>query len=139
MFNQLKNKITFAAIIPPVYAALNLSPQGDDFSTLTDVSAKSVISGAISLVILVTIIVFFFILVMGGLKWITGGGDEKKIASARAQITNGLIGLVIIFSVWAIIRLIGTIFGIDMFNLTIPSFLSSPSLGSAGTGDPMLE
>jgi hypothetical protein len=70
----------------------------------------------------VVALVFFFILILGGLKWITSGGDEKAVGAARAQITNALIGLAIIFAAWAIINLIGTIFGVNILKLTIPTF-----------------
>jgi TRAP-type C4-dicarboxylate transport system permease small subunit len=70
---------------------------------------------------LVVALVFFFILILGGLKWITSEGDEKAVGAARNQITNGLIGLAIVFAAFAIIKLIGTIFGIDITNFTVPT------------------
>ena len=125
MFNQIKNKIMLASIIAPVYAAgndINIKPQGSNFTALTNLSAGGIISGAINLVLIVVALVFFFILVFGGLKWVTSGGDEKKVAAARAQITNALIGLAIVFAAWAIMKLIETVFGISIFNFSIPSF-----------------
>lgn len=127
MIKEIKNKIQFAALAAPIYAAdstINLSPKsGSSLAGLANLTAGGMISGAISLVLILVAIVFFFILVIGGLKWITSGGDEKKVAAARAQITNALIGLVIVFAAWAIMKLIGSVFGIDILgNLTIPSF-----------------
>ncbi len=126
MLNQIKNKIMMASIITPVYAAetIKLNPEsGSGFNSLSTLSIPGIIQGAISLVLIVVAVVFFFILVFGGLKWITSGGDEKKVAAARSQITNALIGLAIVFSAWAIMNLLGTIFG---FNLTsgfnLPTF-----------------
>lgn len=132
IFDKIKNKISLIAIIPPVYAALEVKPQGEDFNTLTDVTAPNIISGAISLVLTISLIVFFFILVLGGFKWITSSGDEKKITTARAQITNALIGVILIFSVWGIINLIEAIFGISILTngLSIPSFTGSTSVGT---------
>jgi len=125
MFNQIKNKIMLASIIAPVYAAgtdINIKPQGTNFTALTSLTAGGIISGAINLVLIVVALVFFFILVFGGLKWVTSGGDEKKVAAARAQITNALIGLAIVFAAWAIMKLIETVFGISIFNFTVPTF-----------------
>ena len=135
IFDKIKNKISLIAIIPPVYAALEVKPQGEDFNTLTDVTAPNIISGAISLVLTISLIVFFFILVLGGIKWITSSGDEKKITTARAQITNALIGVILIFSVWGIINLIEAIFGISILTngLSIPSFTGSTPV-STGYG-----
>lgn len=115
MLNQLKNKISLAAIAAPVYAeSISLSSKNDSFNNLETLSVGTIVSGAISLVMIVVAVVFFFILVLGGLKWVTSGGDEKKVGAARAQITNALIGLAIVFAAWAIVSLIQTIFGITI-------------------------
>ena len=109
---------------PKAYAAneISLSP-ANEFSNLGKLTIPNIVSGGISLIMIVVSIVFFFILVIGGLKWITSGGDEKAVGAARAQITNALIGLAIIFSAWAIIQLINALFGINILgNLTIPTF-----------------
>lgn len=125
MLNKIKNKIKMAAVLAPVYAAesISISPSTNEFNSLKDLTVPGIISGAISLVLIVVAVVFFFILVLGGLRWVTSGGDEKKVADARNQITNALIGLAIVFAAWAIMKLIGTVFGIDVLgNLTIPTF-----------------
>ena len=126
MIKDLKNKIQYAAVAAPIYAAdtINITPKsGSSLSSLSNLTVGGIVSGAISLILIIVALVFFFILVIGGLKWITSGGDEKKVATARAQITNALIGLVIVFAAWAIMKLIGTVFGIDIVGtLTIPTF-----------------
>ena len=125
MIKQIKDKVKFMAIAAPIYAAdtISITPKsGSSLESLKNLNAGGIVSGAISLVLILVALVFFFILVIGGLKWITSGGDEKKVAAARAQITNALIGLVIVFAAWAIMSLIGTVFGISLTNLTIPTF-----------------
>lgn len=126
MLNNIKNKIQMAALIAPVYAqgTIQIQPgSNSNFTPLTNLTAQGIISGAIGLVLLLVALVFFFILVIGGLKWVTSGGDEKKVGAARAQITNALIGLAIVFAAWAIMKLIGIVFGIDILgNLNIPTF-----------------
>lgn len=124
MINEIKNKIQFAAIAAPIYAAdsLDLKAKGS-FANLGNLTVNNMVSGAITMVLIVVSLIFFFILVLGGLKWITSGGDEKKVAAARGQITNALIGLVIVFAAWAIMKLIGSVFGIDLLGtLTFPTF-----------------
>ncbi len=64
---------------------------------------------------------FFAMLVMGGLKWVVSEGDKNNVEGARNQVTNALIGLAIVFSAWAILRLIEAIFGISLLNITIPT------------------
>jgi len=124
MFKSIKNKIQMAALVAPVYAeTLTITNDSSSFKNLENLTVSGIISGAISLVLIVVALVFFFILVFGGLKWVTSGGDEKKVGEARSQITNALIGLAIVFAAWAIMKLIGTVFGIDILGgLTIPSF-----------------
>ena len=125
MIKEIKNTIKMAAIAAPVYAAdsLNLSATGS-FANLQNVTANKMVSSAIIMVLIVVSLIFFFILVIGGLKLITSGGDEKKVAAARAQITNALIGLVIVFAAWAIMKLIGSVFGIDLLGtFSVPTFV----------------
>ncbi len=110
-------------LIKPVFAEdINLKPPaGSDFARLGDLTAPRLISTGISLIMLVVALVFFFMLVWGGLKWVMSQGDQKNVEAARNQITNALIGLAIVFAAWAIMQLISTVFGIDIFSLTIPT------------------
>lgn len=126
MKNLSQKSTKLLAIASPIMATnLELNPGiKSTFQPLTDITANSIISGAISLVLVVVIIVFFFILILGGFKWITSSGDEKKLTVARAQISGAFVGLTIVFASWAILNLIQTIFGINILSdgLSIPSF-----------------
>ena len=42
------------------------------------------------------------IIIVGGFKWMTSGGNEEQIASAKKLMTNGIIGLVIIILAYTI-------------------------------------
>lgn len=64
----------------------------------------------------------FMMLVMGGIQWITAGGDKQALEKARTGITNAIMGLVIVAATYALMTLIGKFFGIDITALTIPSF-----------------
>src|SRR3989344_4292787 len=66
-----------------------------------------------------TIIQFVLAVVMlliGGIRWITAGGDEKAVGSARNMITAALIGLVIVLVAYALIKLVETFFGINIIS-----------------------
>lgn len=97
---------------------INLSPQGQ-FSKLGTLEPANLISSLIKLLLIVAAVVFFFMLVIGGIKWILSGGDKAKTEEARNQITAALVGLVIVFSAWAIAQLITALFGISIFDLKI--------------------
>ncbi len=99
---------------------INLSLSSDsNFNTLSGITLPSIISALIVLVLIIAALVFFFMLVLGGIRYITSGGDKGSTESARSQITAALIGLVIVFSAWAIINLVKLFFGVDILNLTI--------------------
>lgn len=100
---------------------VNLKDVGTDFKPLVDLSIPSIVSALIRLTLVVAAIVFFFILVAGGIRWIASGGDKAQTEAARSQITAALVGLVIVFAAWAILALIHTFFGVDIFSLTLPS------------------
>lgn len=53
-------------------------------------------------------------LVMGGITWVTAGGDKANSEKARSQITDAIIGLVIMALSFAIIKFIGFVLGIDI-------------------------
>ena len=107
-------------MVPKVLAQgvdLNLSlnvPANSGFVNLVNLSFGSLVSAGIQLVLVVAAIVFFFILVLGGIKWITSGGDKGQTEAARNQITAALVGLVIVFSAWAIIQIIESFFNVDI-------------------------
>lgn len=89
---------------------------------LTNLTPGSMVSGAITLIMTVVALAFFAMLILGGLKWVVSEGDKNNVEGARNQVTNALIGLAIVFSAWAIMKLIEMVFGISIFGgLTIPS------------------
>ncbi len=111
------------SLITPLLAVntdINLQPGSNLTSTIEKFTASSIIGGFINLAIVVAAIIFFFMLVIGGIRWITSGGDKAQTEAARSQITAALVGLVIVFAAWAIAQLIGNLFGFNIFKLTLP-------------------
>jgi hypothetical protein len=47
-----------------------------------------------------------FLIVYAGIRFVTSGGDQKKVAQARQIITYAFIGLVLVLSSFAIIAII---------------------------------
>lgn len=92
------------------------------FSVLNNLTIGGVVSGLISAVLVLAAIVFFFMLVIGGIRWITSGGDKGQTEGARNQITAALVGLVIVFSAWAIVQLVNTFFGVNIFSMSFHNF-----------------
>ena len=91
----------------------------NQFANLTSITFPNLLRAVITGVMVIAAIVFFFMLIVGGIRWITSGGDKTQTESARGQITAALIGLVIVFSAWAIVTLVNAFFGINILSLNI--------------------
>ena len=74
----------------------------------------------ISIGIAIAGVLAFFMLLIGGVQWITAGGDKEAVEKARKRITQALIGLAIVFSIFAIIYLVEAIFGIPILTFQFP-------------------
>lgn len=111
------NLLTLATVFAQD-TSLNLSPNG--VGNPTTFTIEGMIAWAVTLVIAIAGLIFFFMLIIGGLRWVLSGGDKAQTESARAQITAALIGLVIIFSAWAIATLVERVFGVSILNAVIP-------------------
>lgn len=111
---------------------INLNPPGDSWvAGASELTITGIVSWAITAILIIAAVVFFFMLIIGGIKWIMSGGDKQNTESARNQITAALIGLIIVFSAWAIMNLLGTVFGIELLgDLNIGSALNG---GGGGT------
>lgn len=73
------------------------------------------ISNAAGVALILAAVLVFVFLVWGGIQWITSGGDKGKTEEARNRITAALVGLAIIAAAWAVVQLVSTFFGIDIF------------------------
>ena len=108
------------SLIPLAYAA--------DISSVKPANMKindlgKLISSGIQVAFIVAGILTFVFLVMGGIEWLTSGGDKAKTETARNRITAALVGLAIIAASWALMQLVSSFFGIDVFsgNITLPT------------------
>lgn len=101
--------------------SIDLTKDLGSLQGVNNLSIGGMVSGFLSLILIVAGLAFFFILVVGGIKWIVSGGDKAHTEGARNQITAALVGLVIVFSAWAIAKLIDSFFGINILNLNIQS------------------
>jgi len=71
----------------------------------------AVLVTAIGVLTVVAGIFFTFLLLIGAIGFIAASGDSNKVAEARSKITNGLVGLIIVFAAIAITSVTGTILG----------------------------
>ncbi len=82
---------------------------------------QNLLQGGIRLFFVAGTIIFFFMLLIGGIGWISAGGDKARLEGAQKRITHALVGLAILLSTFAIIELVGYLFGIDLLKITLPT------------------
>jgi hypothetical protein len=98
---------------------IRLTPRGS-FLPLTDIRVGGLILAALNLLMIVAVLFFFLSILLGGIRMILSGGNKDQMDSARRQLVNALIGIVLVFSVWAISSLVEAVFGVSLLNFDIP-------------------
>lgn len=59
-------------------------------------------------------------LVLGGFQYVTSQGDKMAVDKAKNIITYALIGLVILVAIIPVVKIIETVFGISILEVTWP-------------------
>lgn len=88
-------------------------PTGDRVDGYTTPIEK-LISNSLVVLTAVAGIAFVLWFLLGGLNWITAGGDKGKIDKAKGMMTNGAIGLIVIAVSYAITWIVGAALGIKV-------------------------
>ena len=73
----------------------------------------------LTLAFIVGALIFFFMFISGAIQWISSGGDKQSLEGARGKITSAIVGLILLFAAYAIIRFLGSFLGVDIFVLDI--------------------
>lgn len=95
-------------------------------------NVEAMISNIIGLLTVLGGLFFVFFFVLAAFQWITAGGDSGKIEKARGQMTQGILGLVVMVASYGIIGLIGSIVGLKLLN---PAATLQRLVPGANTGD----
>lgn len=61
----------------------------------------------------------------GAMGWITSGGDKGQVEAARNRITNAIIGMIVLFSMFALVGYIFPLIGFNILNPSIPDNLNN--------------
>ncbi len=71
----------------------------------------------LTVVMVIAILLVLLYLVLGGIEWITSGGDKGKTEGARNKITAAIIGIIILAAAYALASFVAYIFGFDLANI----------------------
>ncbi|TSC87668.1 MAG: Uncharacterized protein G01um10145_971 [Microgenomates group bacterium Gr01-1014_5] len=85
----------------------------------TDVFSElpKLVSTIIGVMTVSAILWFIFQFILGGYKWISSAGDSKTLEAARTQLTQAIVGLIIVFGTLVLVSVLGNAFGVDVLNL----------------------
>lgn len=98
------------------------TPATDAYSTGSDTAAGAIantelmISNAIGGITVLSGVAFVAYFLIASFRWVTSGGDKGKVESARNQMTQGVLGLVIVVASYGIVGLLGTAVGLRLLN-----------------------
>jgi hypothetical protein len=80
-------------------------------------SLKNITSAVSSVIGVMTIaagIWFIFNFIVGGIQWVSAGGDKNNLQNAQQKIQSALVGLIIVVVGWTMLALAGKFFGFDI-------------------------
>lgn len=63
---------------------------------------SDIIARVIFIALSILAIVFIILIIIAGYQWMTAGGNDEQISKAKKNISNAVIGLVIILSAYAV-------------------------------------
>lgn len=89
---------------------------------ITDVGV--LISAVVGTLLILAALIAFLYLILGGIQWITSGGDKSAMETARNKITHAIVGLVIVGAAWAVMLLVQNFLGVNIIGnrtLTLPT------------------
>jgi len=107
---MLKKVLLVQAEEPGIYnpALSRLVGRGEGINII-----NLLLGNIISIILILGVIVTLFFIMVGGIQWTTAGGDKEKISLARGRVISAILGLIVLFAVFAIMKLIGAFFGIE--------------------------
>lgn len=73
----------------------------------------SLISSVLNIIMVVALLLVFLYLILGGIQWITSGGDKGKTEEARNKITSAVIGIIILAAAYALVQFVAWILGFE--------------------------
>jgi hypothetical protein len=77
------------------------------------VTISDLIGKVVGFIMPLALIILFFVFVAGGYDFILSRGNPERVKSAKAKLTTGIIGFVLLVSSYVVVRIIATVFGLD--------------------------
>lgn len=100
--------LTLVAVlaVPAIASAqVNIGNYGDTFGLGTadlEATVINIVQWVLGFLGLIAVIMILY----GGFIWITAGGNEDKVASAKKIISAAVVGLIVVLLAWAIVTFV---------------------------------
>ncbi len=112
-------------------------PAGLPFTAATAATdTENLVSTIIGFLTVVAGLAFIIYLIIAGFSWITAGGDPEKIKRAQQNITNALIGIIIVVIAYAVTAIVGSLLGFPILRPADVIDKLSPGTTSVPVGPP---
>ena len=95
-----------AAPVAVLADGLTMPPEGDVGYTGTETDFVVIIKNITKWVVGFIVLLAIFMFAYGGLTYMTAGGDETKVDTAKKALTSALFGLIIAALAYAIVNLL---------------------------------
>lgn len=80
---------------------------------------QGLIPSLIGIMFVVTILIFVYEVITGAINLINSGGDKASLETARNKIMHAIVGLVVLLSLLAIIKVVEFFFGINILQINL--------------------
>ena len=97
----------FQIVVPVITGLAHANP--DDAPTIFG----KLFAGIVALFLIIASLYTFIQLILGGVSYITSGGDKSRVESAQQRIQFAIIGLFVVFASWALFLVILQFFGMS--------------------------
>jgi hypothetical protein len=98
----------FYQIVNPVITGISTAKPADAPAIFAKLFA-----GIVGLFLIIATLYAFIQLLIGGLNYITSGGDKAQVEAAQQRIQYAIIGLFVVFAAWGIFLLLLQFFGMS--------------------------
>lgn len=98
----------------PGYDAITPPKDLQEISSMND-PLGSLLSFGITLLLITAALLSVIFLILGGIGWITSGGDKEGLEKAKKKITFAIIGLIVVLLAFFIVNVLSQLLGVENF------------------------
>jgi hypothetical protein len=108
VLNKVKTTILTGAMLAASAAPVFAVENPIKFDTL-----GALLGGVFTFILGIVGALALIFLAIGGIQYMTSGGDKFAVEAARGRITAAVVGLLVVFGAWLVINVIGTFMGVE--------------------------